>query len=380
MDNLHLLIVGNNSDVFDFYPQNELQKCQIKSMTCEEFSTLSEEKLEVFQIIFLGDCSATHNKMNLLQSVNKTTFTGILILLIDSSEIEIGVEAIRNGADAIIFKHQLNSDLLKSLLNSSEGKEENNFTSTAARNLEEDRALITAKMNMATAYADNLSSNLINLLTVVTMNADITLMKIEADHSVRKELSAILTISDKIMAINNQLMSIGTTQRFFWQMIELNSLLSDTECEIKKLCGNTAKLEFDLADDLELIAANDLKMQALVFNLVKNAFESFEQEGKITIRSRNVALENNTEMITDSSVSGQFVMLEIEDNGCGICGVNFIRIFDPFYTTKFNAHNAGLGLSEVWGIVKQAEGHLAIDSAPGLGTRVRIYFPAMKLK
>jgi CheY-like chemotaxis protein len=129
--------------------------------------------------------------------------------------------------------------------------------------------------------------------------------------------------------------------------------------------------------DRRLFAAkfDEAKIQQALMKVLENAVESLRQDGRVTLRTRNLELTEPTQDRNAKLAAGAYVCVDISDNGCGITPEVLPRVFEPFFTTKHGTHR-GIGLAFVYGIVTNHGGGVAISSEPGVGTSVRIYLPA----
>jgi CheY-like chemotaxis protein len=138
------------------------------------------------------------------------------------------------------------------------------------------------------------------------------------------------------------------------------------------------KIELDLEKDLDIIHADSGQIEQILLNLALNASHAMPDEGKITIETRTFVLADDVRTTQWGTDRGEYVLLKIADTGYGIEKEIQNRIFEPFFTTKAPGQGTGLGLSMVYGIVKNHRGHIDCYSEPGAGTRFNIYFPVLK--
>jgi CheY-like chemotaxis protein len=138
------------------------------------------------------------------------------------------------------------------------------------------------------------------------------------------------------------------------------------------------KIEFDLAKDLKIIQADSGQIEHILLNLTLNSSQAMPDGGKITITTRNFLPHEDGPTTPWRKDPAEYVLLHVADTGHGIEKEVQDRMFEPFFTTKAPGRGTGLGLSMVYGIVKNHHGHIECDSAPGVGTRFNIYFPVSK--
>jgi CheY-like chemotaxis protein/two-component sensor histidine kinase len=179
--------------------------------------------------------------------------------------------------------------------------------------------------------------------------------------------------------------SAGEPQGFFIDILnyiaskegwQLDYVASTWEKNLEKL--EKAEIELDLGKDLKIIHADSGQIEQILLNLALNASHAMPDEGKITIKTRNFVLDEDVRTTHWGTYRGEYVLLNIADTGHGIEKEVQHRMFEPFFTTKAPGQGTGLGLSMVYGIVKNHHGHIECDSEPGAGTRFNIYFPVAK--
>jgi two-component system, cell cycle sensor histidine kinase and response regulator CckA len=157
--------------------------------------------------------------------------------------------------------------------------------------------------------------------------------------------------------------------------LDLNEVVTETQTMLERVIGENVEFSTALAEDLGCVNADDGQVEQIVMNLVVNARDAMPEGGSLRLETGNVTLvEPSTDRRPDTS-SGDYVVLAVTDTGQGMDAATASRIFEPFYTTKTPDAGTGLGLSTVYGIVKQSGGHIEVETEPGLGSTFRLYFP-----
>jgi len=180
-------------------------------------------------------------------------------------------------------------------------------------------------------------------------------------------------------ALTNQMLAYSGRGRFQVRLVDLSSLVGEIATLLDVSIPKKVTLVRRLPDGLPGVHADVAQVQQVVLNLITNAAEAIgEEQGVIEIRTGSTTVDHaQLEALLggEQMTSGDYVYLEVEDNGCGMDEKTRERIFEPFYTTKFTGR--GLGLAAVLGIVRGHRGSIHVDSTPGTGTKVRVLFPAV---
>jgi CheY-like chemotaxis protein len=157
--------------------------------------------------------------------------------------------------------------------------------------------------------------------------------------------------------------------------LDLSLLIKSFAAMLRRLIREDILLTFELEEDLWLIEADKNQMEQILINLVVNARDAVEEGGEVVVQTANLVVTKHDSRQADRRlVPGPYVVMTVHDNGQGIDVENLGRIYDPFFTTKEVGIGTGLGLSTVYGIVKQHGGEIRVDTATGKGTRFDIYF------
>jgi signal transduction histidine kinase/ActR/RegA family two-component response regulator len=175
--------------------------------------------------------------------------------------------------------------------------------------------------------------------------------------------------------LTRRLLAVGRNQPLQTQLVDMNALLVGVVDMLRRTLGETIEIEAACAPDLWLTSADPSQIRDAVLNLALNARDAMPQGGRLTIESANLRPSGPTEVAHDELGAGDFIMLTVTDDGVGMPAPVLQRAFEPFFTTKLSSVGSGLGLSMVYGFAKQSGGHLEIESAVGVGTRVRLFLP-----
>jgi nitrogen-specific signal transduction histidine kinase len=190
------------------------------------------------------------------------------------------------------------------------------------------------------------------------------------------EVEEIRKAASRAASLTAQLLAFSRRQRLQFRVLDLNGLLSDMAGMLRRLLGDHVSLALTLDAGLSAIKADFGQLQQVVMNLAVNARDAMPGGGTLTIATKNVTVAPAMPSDPLGLKPGAYVVCTVRDTGVGMDETVRARIFEPFYTTKELGRGTGLGLSVVWGIVKQSDGIINVTSAPGQGTTFEIYLPA----
>lgn len=215
-----------------------------------------------------------------------------------------------------------------------------------------------------------------NLLTVV-MGALEGIRRAGTDTDrIRRNVDLATTGARRAASLTSRLLAFSRRQPLEPKPLDLNRLVRDMTDMLHRTIGEQIELEGVLASRLWLTEVDRNQLESAVLNLALNARDAMPDGGKLTIETGNVDLDDlYVAAVPEPLQPGQYVMVSISDTGNGIDPTTLTKVFEPFFTTKPTGQGTGLGLSMVYGFVKQSGGHITIYSEPAHGTTVRMYFP-----
>jgi PAS domain S-box-containing protein len=217
-----------------------------------------------------------------------------------------------------------------------------------------------------------------NLLTAIAGNLEL-IANAAADNParVRHLAAAALRATERGARLNASLLAFSRKQPLRADAVDANALLQEFAPLVRRAVGEAVQVELALEPALQRCRVDAAQLEAAVLNLAINARDAMApQGGRLVIESRNAGLGATDLTGNVDAVPGAFIAITVEDDGHGMTPDVLAKAFDPFFTTKEVGRGSGLGLSQVYGFVRQLGGHVAIDSAPGRGTRVTLYLPA----
>ena len=230
------------------------------------------------------------------------------------------------------------------------------------------------KMEAIGRLAGGVAHDFNNLLTAIQGHASLLLEQTPDPSTIHSDLQEIKDAATRATALTRQLLAFSRRQVLQPRVVDLNNTVSDMDKLLRRTIGENITLEIVLADELGVVRADPAQIEQVILNLVVNSRDSLERDGRITIRTANRNVEDVVNATSDLP-AGPYVMLQVQDNGQGMSAETAEHAFEPFFTTKEAGRGTGLGLSTVYGIVKQSGGHVWLESKPGSGTSVTIYLP-----
>ncbi len=234
------------------------------------------------------------------------------------------------------------------------------------------------KMEAIGRLAGGVAHDFNNLLTVIGGYSQMLMADLPEDHPHYTLAQEIFRASERAAALAGQLLAFGRRQIMQPRVINLNQLVADLHKLLRRVIGEDIELATALSPDLGNVMADPGQIEQVIVNLAVNARDAMPHGGRLTLSTANVDLTGHPIQGPVTELSGPFVVLAVEDTGCGMDEATRRRIFEPFFTTKPPGQGAGLGLSTVYGIVRQHGGAIGVESTPGRGTTFRIYLPRVQ--
>ena len=244
---------------------------------------------------------------------------------------------------------------------------------TEMRRLEEQFRQVQ-KMEAVGRLAGGVAHDFNNLLTVINGYTDLTLKKIAKDDPLQRNLVEIRKAGERAGSLTQQLLAFSRRQVSMPRPTNVSAVVNDLTGMLLRLVGEDVQIEARLESPLPLVKLDAGQLNQVLINLVVNARDAMPSGGRLTIAT--VAAEVRLGHSADLGIPpGRYVVLSVADTGVGIDEETRLHIFEPFYTTKGSSEGTGLGLSTVYGIVKQHGGHIRVETSVGSGSTFLIYFP-----
>jgi two-component system cell cycle sensor histidine kinase/response regulator CckA len=230
------------------------------------------------------------------------------------------------------------------------------------------------KMQAVGQLAGGVAHDFNNVLQAIIGYSDLLLANHRPTDPAFQDIIQIKQNANRAKNLVQHLLAFSRRQTLRPQVLQLGELIGDLSMLVKRLVGETVKLDMRQGRDLWDVHADATQFEQAILNLAVNARDAMPEGGNLAIRTRNVAA-SECAAFGSGLVPGDYVLVEIEDAGTGISPENIEKIFEPFFTTKEVGKGTGLGLSMVYGFVKQTGGFILCDSVLGRGTIFRIFLP-----
>jgi two-component system cell cycle sensor histidine kinase/response regulator CckA len=231
------------------------------------------------------------------------------------------------------------------------------------------------KMQAVGQLAGGIAHDFNNLLTAMIGFSDLLLLRHRPTDPAFSDIMQIKQNANRAANLVRQLLAFSRQQTLQPRRLNLTDILAELSHLLRRLLGENMELQMVHGRDLGTVRADQGQLEQVIINLAVNARDAMPDGGTLEIRTSNVSLGTELKRGAEAVPPGDYVLVEVQDNGSGIAPENLDRIFDPFFSTKEVGAGTGLGLSTVYGIVKQTGGFVFVDSKPGVGTTFSIYLP-----
>ncbi|HZP85155.1 MAG TPA: PAS domain S-box protein [Chthonomonadaceae bacterium] len=240
----------------------------------------------------------------------------------------------------------------------------------------EEQLFQARKMESVGRLAGGVAHDFNNLLTAILGYTELLEAELPDESRLTNYLHNIRVAGERAAGLTSQLLAFARRQVIEPKLVNLNTLILNLEALLQRLIGEHIQLVMQPAPDLHSVCVDPNQFEQILINLVVNARDAIPIEGgRITVETSNVTLDTEYANQHEGVTPGEYVMLAVSDTGSGMEEGIRLHIFEPFFTTKEKGRGTGLGLATVYGIVKQAGGHIWLYSEVGTGTTFKIYLP-----
>src|SRR6202044_2657754 len=231
------------------------------------------------------------------------------------------------------------------------------------------------KMQAIGRLSGGIAHDFNNLLGVIIGYSQVLRRKLDPNSPLKEHAEEVEKAANRAVSLTRQLLAFSRQQILTLAVVDLNTLVSDMQKMLPRLIGEDIAIDIDLDPSLGTTKADQGQIEQVVMNLAVNARDAMPNGGKLQIETANRDLDDYYCSEHPGAKPGRYIMLAMTDSGAGMTQQTLAHIFEPFFTTKEVGKGTGLGLATVYGVVKQSNGFVWVQSAPGEGAMFEIYLP-----
>jgi PAS domain S-box-containing protein len=231
------------------------------------------------------------------------------------------------------------------------------------------------KMDSVGRLAGGVAHDFNNMLSAIIGHAELAMMRSGSSDPIRSNLKAIVDSAYRSAGLTRQLLAFARKQTVAPKVMDINDTVAGMLKMLLRLIGENINVVWKPKAGVWRVRMDPTQVDQIFVNLCVNARDAIAGVGKVTIETENIAFDKAYCAVHHDVVCGEYVLLAVSDNGCGMSKEILDHLFEPFFTTKKMGMGTGLGLATVYGIVKQNEGFINVYSEPGKGTTFNIYLP-----
>jgi len=246
------------------------------------------------------------------------------------------------------------------------------------RKMLEDQLQQARKMEAVGRLAGGVAHDFNNLLTIIKGYVEIAMQRCLDRPELHSDIRRIEEAADRAVTLVRQLLAFSRKQVLRPKVLDLNTIVLNLDPLLRRLMTESIEMKTVVSKDAGAIKADPGQIEQVIMNLVVNARDALPNGGRILIETSNVDLDATYARDHAVVVPGPYILLAVTDNGVGMTNETVTHIFEPFYTTKESGRGTGLGLSTVYGIVKQSGGYIWVYSELGKGTTFKVYLPRVQ--
>lgn len=294
-----------------------------------------------------------------------------LIVLTAIDDDSMAVQAVQRGAQDCLVKGRTDAELLRRAIRYACERAE--WRRDVIRRDAELRQ--SHKMEAVGRLAGGVAHDFNNVLTAIFGYADLLLDQFAADDPRQADVQEIRNAAERAAALTRQLLAFSRKQTIQPRVLNLNDVVVSLHRLMSRLVGEDIPVEIQTAEDLWSVRADPGQIEQILMNLAANGRDAMPEGGHLTIATENTVVHVEDARTRPGLRRGDYVTLTVSDTGSGVPESVRLHIFEPFFTTKGQGKGTGLGLATVYGIVKQNDGGIYLESGEGEGTRFLIYLP-----
>jgi two-component system, cell cycle sensor histidine kinase and response regulator CckA len=253
---------------------------------------------------------------------------------------------------------------------------------TRRKSVEEERIRLEEQLMQARRLesvgqlAGGVAHDFNNMLSPILGYAEMLRDDLPEDDPHSEDLQQIIRAAGRARDLTRQLLVFARKQTLEIEPLHLNAVIRGFESLLRRMIRENVTIEMHLADEVATVNGDVGQIEQVLLNLAVNAQDAMPEGGVLTIETSDMVVDQPQSSRFGGIAPGCYVVLTVSDTGTGMDPGTVERIFDPFFTTKAAGRGTGLGLSTVYGIIKQHQGHIVVQSAPGSGTAFQIYLPS----
>ncbi len=244
-----------------------------------------------------------------------------------------------------------------------------------ARRTAEEQLRHSQKLDVLGQLTGGIAHDFNNILMVIVASAEALAEKDGLDADTRKSLDRISDSAQRAEELTRQMLAFSRKQPLRARPTNINDLVAETGKLLRRTLGGQIEIESILADDVWNVDIDRAQLETSLVNLCLNARDAMPEGGRVLIETQNVSIDGAQAALLPGMSPGTFVQITVSDTGRGILAADLDRIFEPFFTTKPSGKGSGLGLSMVYGFIKQSHGHITVTSEVDHGTTFRLLLP-----
>jgi hypothetical protein len=294
-----------------------------------------------------------------------------------SEQESVSVEYRWRCADGV-YRWFLEQAVLVSALDEASGQVVGSWLDINERKGLEERLRVAQRMEAIGRLASGVAHDFNNLLTVILWNAEIARDRLGEGNPMRQYVQEVHRAGERASSLTQQLLAFSRKQVLEPRVLSLNAVVHDMDRMLRRLIGEDVELAVHLEPQLGRVKADPTQIEQVIMNLAVNARDAMPAGGRLAIETSNVELDEGYAARHVAVRPGAYVLLIMSDTGEGMDPPTQARVFEPFFTTKERGRGTGLGLSTVYGIVKQSGGNIWVYSEIGHGSTFKIYLPRIE--